>query len=290
MKHIFETTLRQSFAPHALHFTCMLLVTLGVLSTNTTAWGAFVPGNFKISLGESPRLLEAQLRHSRGEISTTKLNQIHHEESCKNPSIRLHDRNRVALMVQNTSTSSNEISSFEIDLQEMGFEFGTGDIAADGFAGSLLLDTGRSDPGVSFSAQFGSGNTDPTKLVIDFNGLTDDLAAIFRIDLDPMPMVDAVYPDYRGIMMGADVGDGPTTPAAIQAVFAKDGMTTPSQSVLLQGEFQEPITTSGQLEIYHQQAQTVVFEHMRQAIPEPTAAVLLSMGLAGIALRRGRRS
>ena len=87
-------------------------------------------------IGESPRYLEAILKFQREEITASELYVIKYEESCKNPSIRLWDRNRPALLLQNTSNQDNFISSFVIDLVEAGFEFGSGDVANDGFNGT----------------------------------------------------------------------------------------------------------------------------------------------------------
>jgi len=269
------------------------------------AQAGFVSGSYQIDIGESERLLEAQLRNQRGEITPQQLDAIAVEESCKNPSQRLIDRNRPAILLQNTSAvaPSNEISQFTIDLEEMGFEFGTGDFNPDPFAGGLTLLSNRSDAGISISSSFGTVSdvdltTDRSKLVLDVSGLTPGKALIFRFDLDPNPLTTTMFPDYRQVMLGADIGDGngPATPSLISATFAAgvgpDFMTTSTTPASFTGEFDGLLTTAGLLEGYHSQASSQMFGQTGETgeIPEPSTAVLLFAGFAGLSLaRRNRR-
>jgi hypothetical protein len=219
---------------------------------------AAINGDYNIMIGESPRYLDAILKFQRQEITASELYMIKYEESCKNPSIRLHDRNRPALLLQNTSNQDNFISSFVINLQEAGYEFGTGDIANDWFNGNLILQDPRSDAGVTVTANYLNGDT--TKLQLNFTGLGQGKAAIFRIDLDPAPMNNVAFPDYRGIMLGANVGGGATNPALLSATFSMTGMPN---ATTIPKPFTADISgtiSSGMLEVYLSQARTDMFD------------------------------
>ncbi len=247
---------------------------------------AVIVGNYKFMIGESERYLDAILDFNRGLINQTQLNAIHHEESCKNPSIRLQQRNRPAILIQNVSGQENEISSFVVDLKEAGFEFGLGDSPSQGFNGTPVSVSNYTDPGVGVTGVLDATNT---KLTISFTGLTSSVAiqkaAIFRIDLDPVPMVNNLFPDYREVLLGADAGNGPTDPAMVQATFSMAGMpdaTTPLAT--LNGP--PTVSHAGLLEIYHLQTPTDVFQ-TDGMIPEPSTASLLGMVVMG--LLGGRR-
>lgn len=252
-----------------------------------------VSGSYAVSIGESTRLLEAELKYERGEIDALQLQAIEHEESCKNPSARLHDRNRVALMLQNTSEAVNTLSSFDIDLKQFGYEFGGGDLPSDGFNGSLVLQSNRTDPGVSVFASYGTtdNTVDQTKLQVEFSGLLPGTAAIFRIDLDPVPFEGIMYPDYRGILLGGDMGLGPTEPAMISATFSNDGMQASTPSMPFAPDVPGVITTSGILESYHAQASSQMYGQTgtTEVIPEPSTAILMLAASAGLLSMRMRR-
>ena len=268
---------------------------------STPAQAGFVSGSFKIDIAESERLLEAMLKEERGEITPVQLSAIQKAEACKNPSIRLIDRNRPALVLQNTSAPSpeNEISQFTIDLQQFGFEFGTGDFDPDPFAGMLTILSNHSDPGITLASSYGTvSDTDLTedrsKLVLDIGGLTPGKALFFRFDLDPNPMTTVAFPDYRHVMLGADVGDGngPAAPAVISALFAAgeglDRMTTATIPTEFDPGIVEILTTAGLIEGYHSQAPSQRYSTSGNTIPEPSTVMLLLAGLAG--LSRTRRS
>jgi hypothetical protein len=269
--------------------------------TSTPAHAGFVGGSFKVDIAESERLLEAMLKEERGEITPVQLSAIQHEESCKNPSIRLIDRNRPAIVLQNTSARStgNELSRFLIDLQQFGFEFGNGDFDPDPFAGMLTILSNRSDPGITLASSYGTVSDvdlteDRSKLVLDIGGLTPGKALFFRLDFDPSPMTTVAFPDYRHAMLGADVGDGngPADPALISALFAagegSDRMTTATIPSEFDPGIEEILSMSGLIEGYHSQASSQRYSTSGTTIPEPSTVMLLLAGLAG--LSRTRRS
>jgi hypothetical protein len=259
-----------------------LALVLASLSS-TTAF-ALINGDYNVMLGESPRYLEAIIKHQRGDITASELYVIKYEESCKNPSIRLWDRNRPAFLVQNTSAVGqlNDVSSFTIDLTQAGFEFGTGDSAPDGFNGQIALPNIRTDAGVTITgANYLAGDT--TKVQVNFTGLTQGKFAIFRLDLDPIPMVNVVYPDYRVVILGANGN----SPALVSATFSEAGQPDASTPfTAFSGGIQGNIN-SGLLEVYHNQSRTEMFD-LDGTIPEPSSFVLLAMAGMGLASIRRR--
>jgi hypothetical protein len=249
----------------------------------STSAFALINGDYNVMLGESPRYLEAIIKHQRGDITASELYVIKYEESCKNPSIRLWDRNRPAFLIQNTSAvgEANSVSSFTIDLTQAGFEFGVGDTAPDGFNGNVALPNIRTDAGVTItSANYLLGDT--TKVQVNFTGLTQGKFAIFRLDLDPVPMVNYLYPDYRVVILGANGN----SPALVSATFSEAGQpdaSTPFTAFI--GGIQGNIG-SGLLEVYHNQSRTDMFD-MDGTIPEPSSFALLAIaGMGWVSLRR----
>ncbi len=268
-----------------------LLLGLFALAVTCTAGLAQAQNNFNIQLGESPRLLEAELHHSQGLLTDADLAEIVMEETCVNPVARYQNRNRFSILVENTSATSS-ITSFSLDLVALGFEFGDGDFDGDGFLGELVMDMGRSDPGVSLSGSFG---VDATELVVDFSGLAPGSAAIFRVDLDPSASntTGLLYPDYREAVLGANGND-----VALVDVAFSTGLSF-TDVPFMAGTFTENIDNRT-LEAYHSQSLsgrsgtggpgTFSFGISGGGeIPEPSSAVLFLVGIAGMLRLRVRR-
>ena len=269
----------------------LCLMTTLVVSISSPLQAGFVEGSYQIDIGESERLLEAQLRYNRGEISSQQLAAIESEEMCLNPSARLQMRNRPAIKIVNTSGVENEILSLTIYLEEGGFSFGTGDVPTDGFQGSPAVLSDRSDDHVNMSSHLQANSS---ILTLNFSGLLPGYAAIFRIDLDPTPVVDTLFPDYRVVMLGADPGTGPTDPALVSVNFGMDEMETETEPSPFY-ESEDVLPYAGASEGYHSQSPSEMFGGeggtVQPVIPEPSTAVLLTLAVLTVGTcRRGRES
>ena len=259
---------------------------------------AHAQNNFNIRLGESPRLLQATLQNSQGLLSNSDLAEVMMEETCVNPVARYQNRNRFSVLVENTSlgqdeAAGNSIISFSLDMQALGYEFGDGDFAGDGFLGSLVMDMGRSSDGVTVSGAFGA---DASELVVSFGGLTPGNAAIFRVDLDPSASNTSGlrFPDYRDAVLGAN--DHELALVDVRYSDGDDYVDVPFNS----GDFSDTVD-SRLLEPYHAQALAGrLGAGPNDAIllggnvggpnvPEPASAALLLLGVAGILNMQRRR-
>jgi len=255
-----------------------------------TANHAQAQNSFNIQLGESPRLLEALYNNSRGLLSDSDLAEIDFEETCVNPVARYQNRNRFSVLVENTSTT-NSLTTFSLDLEALGFEFGDGDFDGDGFLGSLAMDMGRSSPGVSLSGAYG---VDMTELVVSFSGLAAGDAAIFRVDLDPSASNTSGirFPDYREAVLGANGNDV----ALVDVGFSSGNQFT--DVPFMAGTFTEAIDSS-KIEPYGAQGHSgrfgsggpgsFSFGISGGEIPEPSTALLFLAGIAGMMKLRIRR-
>jgi hypothetical protein len=194
----------------------------------------------------------------------------------------------------------NEFTRFTIDIKQLGYEFGTGDFATDPFAGALTYVSKYSDPGITMSSSYGTVSDvdltpDPAKLVLDISGLTAGKALMFRVDLDPVPMGAIAFPDFQYVLLGGDMddGNGPATPAMISGLFTagsgENQMSTATQSVPFAPGMQQTFPTQGLLEAYHFQSSSSLYQLTGGTeIPEPSAALLLLAGWAGLLPRRLR--
>jgi len=230
------------------------------------------------AIGESAAVLRAQLDFSQGQITQQALDQIIFVEACKNPSARLQDRNRPYLSVWNTSNTQGAITSILINMEEAGFEFGNGDVAGDGFAGFLSMLSGQSDNGVTLdSAVFGA---DTSELQLNFSGLGQGQAAIFRVDIDE-PGGVFMFPDFRDAFQGANQGFGRNGDRAILTTAFANG---PDTSVMFR--------QLGRLEGFGRpegyQHQTMPMPEIA-TVPEPSSLLLLLAGFTGIAAMRRKR-
>ena len=286
---------------------CWLLATLMAalfVWSGTPALAGPVSGSFKIDIGESERLLGAMVDREHGDISDAQFAGIQMEEMCRNPSLRLIDRNRPSLVLQNTSdpNTGNEISQFTIDLEEMGYEFGNGDFNPDPFAGALTILSNRSDSGISMSSSYGTVSDvdltqDRSKLVLDINGLTPGKAMFFRLDLDSNPVTTMAFPDYQHVMLGGDLGDGngPADPALISAVFAagegSNRMTSATEPSQFDPGIDKILDMAGMIEGYHSQSYSEFYSATggTDQIPEPATAMLMLAGAIAVGASRCSR-
>ncbi len=270
----------QSYRSSGSLFVRTSKVMLGIfaLALVSSASQVEAQSSVRYELGESSRVLRASLDLQRGNISQAEFNAIRMTETCKSPSSRLHDRNRPWIMVWNTSTSSEEIDTVSIDLKEPGFEFGDGDLPGDGFDGMLSLLSNRSDGGVSLTSK--SYGSDNSELVLNFSGLSNDLAAIFRIDIDE-PGGIAMFPDFRAALMGADTGGGPGQRATLTTNYSSG-----ASDISRFGQA-GALSTSGVAEAYHAQSLSPI--EPSTTVPEPTTLALMLAALAATAVLRRKK-
>ena len=289
--------------PSCLHrYLCSLILLVASLAC-LPLHAASINGQYRVDIGESERLMLAMLQYQREEISHTMVDHIQMQEMCKNPAIRLVDKNRPAILLYNTSDPNvdggqNELTQFTIDLQQAGFEFGNGDFDPDVFDLGLTYLSPFSDSGISISSSFGTVSDtdptlDPTKLVVDIEGLTSGSAVIFRVDLDRSSSSGLQFPDYREVLYGAEtlsgVGEAALVTATFEAGSGENAMTATTGFNKLGRNFEGAIMNSGLLEGYHAQSDSVMsMQTGGTSVPEPSAALLLLIGTATGLLNRRR--
>lgn len=254
-------------------FAQVCVVALLVCATSQNTWAQ--SATFRI--GENASVVRAAIDFENGDITQAEFDQVMMETTCQNPYARLQDRNRPFLAVINTSNNADEITSVTLNMEEAGFEFGDGDMAGDGFDGLLSMLSTASDDGVQLtSAVYGADNSE---LQLNFTGLTPNVAAIFRVDIDE-PGGVMMFPDYRDAFQGANEGFGRNGDVALLSATFASG-TTVDAFFPQEGQ----ISMAGHVEGYHSQTMTPP----ATSIPEPTAACLLLTGTCGLATLRRRR-
>ncbi len=287
----FDRSRCQSIAIACLAMACVLM---GVTASSAN----FVDGTYSISVGESERILAAEIELQRGLITPMQLNSVVFQETCMNPSTRLHLRNRFAVSITNDASSQGDISSVTIDLTDAGFAFGNGDIPTDGFNGNYLKETLYFDDGVGVTAVPFLDLNDRSMLTLNFTDLTPGRSVIFRLDLDNNPDNGALT-DYRNPLFGVDVGGtGTTTPAEVSATFTSGiGVNQMSQStafVPFSHNFSaaelSALAFAAPIEPYSSLSQSEVFGQSGRTVPEPAsgAIALLGMAILGSMRRRNR--
>lgn len=228
-------------------------------------------------IGENADVVKAAIDLERNDITQEEFDTIMMQATCQNPYARLQDRNRPFLAVINTSNNADDITSVEINMEEAGFEFGTGDMAGDGFDGFLSMLSSASDAGVQLtSSSYGADNSE---LVLNFAGLSPGQAAIFRVDIDE-PGGVFMFPDYREAFQGANAGFGRDGDLALLTANFDSGASSNALFPSV-GRLQ----TAGLVEGYHSQTMTPPAQSM---VPEPTSVCLIMAGFSCLGLLRRR--
>jgi len=257
------------------------LVGLFALAVASVSQQANAQSSADYRIGENATVLEAALNLDRSLITQEEFDEILFVETCQNPSSRLQARNRPYLSIMNTSTSADPITSVIINMEEAGFEFGDGDVLGDGLDGLLAMLSSKSDAGVELtSASYGADNSEAQ---LDFTGLTQGRAVIFRVDIDE-PSGAFMFPDYREAIQGANEGNGRNGNLAILTTNFSIAGTTETMFPQV-GE----LSHAGRPESYHDQTMTPP-PTTTTRIPEPSSLLLVLLGLTGIGAVRRKRS
>ena len=257
---------------------CWALVALALTINQANA--GVVSGSYQVSIAESERLLNA--------LGTPEEAQVQIEESCDNPHLRVRARNKPAVLVTNDGTSQGDLTSFTLQINQLGFEFGSGDAATDGFT-QFIKHSAYTDPGVTIDSS--SVSMGGQLLTVNFSGLAPGLSAIFRIDLDPLDPNVFPFVDYREVLLGLDdqgqPGGGP--PGETAATFSLGDMSTTTNSTPLPGAQSQAEFFNEQIRPYHAADPIipVTSNGGTAPVPEPSTIFLLAVGGLGLmALRR----
>jgi hypothetical protein len=267
-------------------FRALLLTAIAVTGASRPAWAVVPsPTGFTLDISPNSRVLDALDAKNDGLISASQYYDIKYDESCDNPHLRIHARNKPAIMITNDANSAAPITSFTLQINEGPYVFGTGDIASDNFSG-FIKNTMYTDAGVNIIGN--SVSADQKLLTVNFEGLGAGKMAIFHIDLDTTDANSFVYPDYRMVLFGAPLeGESPTDPATSAATFT-NSTAAPNSKTLTIGFTQETDTPQFANENIRSYSQMDKMEVIHLRIPEPNAAVLVLAGLATLAVRARR--
>jgi hypothetical protein len=259
----------------------LALVTMAATALVVGQARAAVPppsGEFHLAVTSSARLLDSLWEPDYYDVK--------YEEQCDNPHLRVRARNTPAIRIDNFSATLQPITSVTFTINQDEYIFGDGD------GGSMIFDDFTSnspytDAGVTITGSVLS--TDKKSLTINFDGLENDMKAIFLVDLDidpTAPNADDLfpYPDYRNVLFGAplDNGDAPTNPASITVHYGDGREIGPAT---LQQLTEAPVYQNDTIRPYGLADRVDV--HTFQ-IPEPSS-VALALAAAAAAISLGRR-
>jgi hypothetical protein len=256
----------------------------GVLQGSATA--AIMGAGFELKLGPSDRLLAA--------IGTAMEHSVWMQESCDNPHNRVRANNKPALMLTNTSTGVGKIQSFTMTINsspggsDVPYIFGTGDSSMDVYTGyvkkSLYSTDGVSITGSSISA-------DKSTLTVTFADFSPGRRVLFNVDLDPESPSAWPFPDFRNVLHGAPLqaGGTPTDPADVLVRLVDETTDNVSQlTAMLEQITDMPLYSNANVRPYQVMNPMEVTEVAVSEIPEPAAAILLGLAVAGTVARRRR--
>jgi hypothetical protein len=217
---------------------------------------------------------------------------------------RMMNRNMPFLELTNEISSVGNITEFQLTIGDNRFDFGP-------FDNSQLILLGSTTPGFNLSASKAQGvvNTngdlgDVLTVAIGNGGLQPGQTVRFQINLDVDPAFQASYaasfgesqPDFRTVlfdMNGVNVYDGVTnnSPNDNAQAFVTFNPGLKSQAAI----FPDEAVAAGEyfnnnLRQYKAMDPVLIFQlDGADPIPEPASAVLVLLGLASLALRRGQR-
>jgi len=247
-----------------------------------------ISGTYAITFSENERFLNALHAYGNGSMDTQTMNQIESLAACDNPHNRVRARNRPALLVENDGDSQGDLTSFTLQINQAGFEFGTGDEGSPDYSGNHYLPSPYLSPNVNILGS--SVSADGSLLTVNFSGLAPGESAIFRIDIDPKNNDGFPFPDYREALfgLGSAGAAGANQLGETSATFSMAGTSSTTEpTTLLPANSAQFINAN--IRAYHS------VDPVGQlggggstTIPEPTTAALLAIALLGWSQQRRR--
>ena len=267
-----------------------VLVVLAATVLTQPLFAATVTGNYQLTFSESDKFLYALDMFDDGAMDAKLLAEIEMQVSCDNPHNRIRARNRVAMKVTNDAGSQGDLTSISLQINQAGFDFGTGDEGSPDYLGEYFWESPYSSAAVDILGS--SVSLDGSLLTIDFSGLAPGESAIFRLDFDPESELAFPFPDYREVLFGLD-SDGNSGVNAL-------GETTGTFTMGAMSATTIPATfapsaaaayINGDIRAYHAEDPVGQFGVTGSTVPEPTTALLLMAGVASClgVRRRSRR-